>query len=194
MYLTVPPFLRKIPINPSSSSRCFKISNWITFTYNPITSQTAIFVPGPGMRESIWVPVKKYLDPHPPTSEFKSYWFFKTRLFWGPHISGAGPKVWCAQCGAHTSNSLGRASVLLRSLAIVYYHAKGGIFGKTLFSASFTPFDCGPFILCCGKSFSANFQFSFSSGNYSICSCGFGVYMGGSGVKDLPHYHLMMNF
>lgn len=53
--------------------------------------------------------------------------------------------------------------------------------------------DCGPFILCCGRGCWANFQV-FSSGNYSICSCGFGVSIGVSEIKGFLHYNLMICF
>lgn len=81
--------------------------------------------------------------------------------------------------------------MLLKSLFIVYCHAKGRVFGKTLFSATFTHFDCVPLSFVMEEALQLIF---ISRGSYSIYSCGFGVYMGGSGVKDLSYYHLIMGF
>lgn len=104
--------LRKIPSNFCLSSRCFKISNSISFTSNPIASQTAVSALIPGTSESMREPLKRSIsDPYNPVGPLDvSLIGFQSWKFLRPHLTGAGPKDWGASCRAQTSCSSGRGS------------------------------------------------------------------------------------
>lgn len=61
----------------------FKISKWVSFMYDPITSQTVAFALGPRMSKSICQPLKRNIsDPHslPKSPGCKPSWFLKPNI------------------------------------------------------------------------------------------------------------------
>lgn len=134
----------------------------------------------PGMSKAAHMPFKRSIsDSHRPLGPMGiNLVYFQSQTFCGPHLSSAGPKVWCASCGEQYSHSLGRSSGPVRSFPICGLLCWGGVLGKTLSLCIFYPSRCDPFIPCCGEGCSTNFQFFFGR-IYSICSYKFGVVVGG---------------
>lgn len=70
---------------PGPSGRCFKVSKWVSFTCNPVTSQISIFVLVPGMSKSACEPlIGNISDSHsPPVSPDISLFDFQSQCFGG---------------------------------------------------------------------------------------------------------------
>lgn len=103
--------LRKIPTNPCPISRCFKISNWLSFIYNPVTSQTSAFVLVFWTSESMCKPWKRNIsDPHNPLNTLGiSPSGFQSQTFFGPCLSGVGPRVGVPNVGHKSLSPHGEA-------------------------------------------------------------------------------------
>lgn len=86
------------------------------------------------------------------------------------------PKGWVAPCGAQTPHPSGRefCTYDITPLLWVTVPLEGFLVRPCLCLCY--PSLCDAFIPCCWQSFSAGFHFSR---NYSICSCRFGVSLGG---------------
>lgn len=80
----------KISINPCPFGWCFKISNWITFTHNLITSQTAAFELVPRTSESVY----KHLNGISQITHLPRSCGCKSCLFPKPHIFQVS-SLWC---------------------------------------------------------------------------------------------------
>lgn len=112
------------------------------------------------------------------------HWFSKPDVL-EACLTGADLRGQVAQCGAPTPHFLEKSACLMRSLPIVCCHAKGRFFFCETISLPLYPSCCGPFILYCGEQF---IQFSdLFRRKWSICSCTFGVPMGGGEFRICCH-------
>lgn len=99
-----------------------RLAKCISFTYNPVTSQTAAFALGPWMSESMHEALR---------SMDRSFVAFQSQTFLRPHLSSARPKVRCPMWDTNLS--------LLREKLWTYEDGPccvspcwEGIWGKTL--------------------------------------------------------------
>lgn len=165
---------RKIPTNPSPPGRCFKISNCVTFTYNPVTSQTAAYMLVLRTHESVHQPCKRsFSHPHSSSNPLDTTTFgFQSQLFLGPHLSGCRSQgLGCVMWGTK-SLFLGEASGPWVSSLWCVAMLEVRFLARTHVCLSYLSGGV-PFIPC-GRSCSASCQFFFSR-NYSIYSCSFAV-------------------
>ena len=83
------------PHRPCPSSRCSKISKYISFTYNLGTFQTAAFAFGPSMSEPVYDPLSYesqfFIVFRPPAH--KLHWYSKPDIL-GAHLSSTGCLIW----------------------------------------------------------------------------------------------------
>ena len=101
---------------PGPSGWSFKTSDCIGFLCNPVTSQTPAFALLPRMSLCVRAPQQEYLRSlqHP-----GSRWF-QSRMFWGPRLTGVGPRVGAPDVGhRQTLRSSGRGSAVT-SLPVVW--------------------------------------------------------------------------
>lgn len=122
------------------SGRCLKISKWISFTYSPVTSQTAAFVQGARISESTCESLKRSnSDPHTSLGPLDiCLLLFKARLFGALFLWS---QEWGAHCWTQTPHSFKRSSACRRTLLIVR-HSKGMRFLARPHLCLFYPFQC----------------------------------------------------
>lgn len=119
----------------------------------------------------------------------KAHWFPKTNVL-GAHLSRAGSKSWCVWCRVQTLCSSGRSSGFVRSLLIMGQQTRGEDFCETR-SQPVQPTLTWPFYHLMWRSCPASFQV-FLIGKFSMCSCWFGVSVGGGEVMIYACCHLRL--
>lgn len=89
---------KNVPTGFYPRGKCLKICKLISFTYNPVISQTTVFAQGLGMSASAREPPKKNMsDPRsPPVLLVVNPIDFQSLTFLGLCLSGASPKDWGA--------------------------------------------------------------------------------------------------
>ena len=111
-------------------------------------------------------------------------WFSKPKVL-GTHLSSAGCKRWGTWCGARTPSSSGRSSIFVRSVVLVGCCARGEVFGETAL-LTLLPILMWSFYPLLWRWCLASVQVFFRS----ICSCRFGVSMGGGEFRIFLCWHL----
>lgn len=140
-------FLERVPAGTCPSGSCFKMSNWVCFTYGVGAFQTAAF--GLGLRAS-----KSACKP------FKSGFsiayisvvlldLIPAYIKLGAQLCGAWPGVEVPDVGHKPLAPQGKVAYFLRSLLIMGHCAWGGVLAKACLCLPHLS-QCGPFIFCCG--------------------------------------------
>ena len=103
-------FPGSVPVGSWLSGRCFKISNWVPFTYSPYVSQSYVWEP---LQEWVFCSLQFYNFP-----EYISHWFSKSGIL-GACLSCIGSRGWDGWCGTWIPHNWERRSVPLLSLPVV---------------------------------------------------------------------------
>lgn len=179
-----------VPTGSYHSDRCFKISEWVAFTYGPCALQSGVFVLIFWLDESVHDLIKsRFFIP------YRSMIFldvfpigFQSWVFWG-----FVPPVQDLRVGV--PNVEFKSSLLKENNYTFEILSNCGLpclmYGFSLawpyLCFSYLSW-CFTFTLCCGDSLSS-FQVPLRE-NYSICSCAFVLLLGGGEFRIFLQHHL----
>lgn len=140
-------FLERVPAGSWSSGSCFKMSNWVSFTFGLGAFQTAAFGLGLRASESACKPFKSGFS-IPYISVVLQDLIPVYIKFEGLISLVHDPRVEVLDVGHKPPCSSGKSSIFLKSLLIVGHCAWGGVLAKACLCLSYLS-QIRPFIFCC---------------------------------------------